>query len=108
MRNIGVDLARHHDVLFLGLGLDDQKAGFDQGTDVHGLALDLHAARLDLGHIEDAVDQSEEVVGRLFDIAGILVDPDRLRDVEGAKHVGEADDGIERCAQLMAHIGDEL
>src|SRR5436189_6312890 len=25
-----------------------------------------------------------------------------------AQHLGDTDDGVERCAQLMAHVGEEL
>ena len=48
------------------------------------------------------------MIGRLLDIARILADAGGLGDVEGAQHVGEADDGVERGPELMAHIGDEF
>ena len=48
------------------------------------------------------------MLGRLLDIAGILVDPRRIGNLEGFEHVGEPDDRIERCPELMAHIGNEL
>src|SRR5262245_53570087 len=69
----------------------------------------LHSPRLDLGQIEDVVDQGEQVACRAqnaverlelvlaFEIAGVL-----------QQHLGDADDGVERRAQLVAHAGEEL
>ncbi len=92
----------------LALRLDDEEAGFDDRRDLDRLAVDGQAAGLDLGDVENAVDQGQQVVGRLLDIAGILVDSLRIGDLQRAQHVGKADDGVERRPQLMAHIGDEF
>ena len=67
----------------------------------------LHPPRLDLGQIENVVDQGEQMPARaehaverlevLLEALGIL-----------PQHLGDADDGVERCAQLVAHVGEEL
>ena len=69
--------------------------------------LQLHPTGLDLGEVEDVVDQSEQVttstehaVKRL----SILLCCLRILP----KHLGDADDGVERRAQLMAHVGEKL
>ena len=67
----------------------------------------LHPPGLDLGQIENVVDQGEQVAARaehsikrfeiLIEALGIL-----------AQHLGDADDGVKRRAQLVAHVGEEL
>ena len=105
--------ARRHggfdrDVLFAGLGLDDEQAGGEDGREVDRLAIDRELAGLDLRDVENAVDEGEEVFGRLLDVARILLDLFRCRHRLGVEHVGKADDGVERGAQFMAHVGDEF
>ena len=64
---------------------------------------------LDLGQVEDAVDQLEQVPAvpehRLEELALLRID---LADAFGEHQIGEADDGVERGAQLVAHVGEEL
>ena len=71
-------------VFFLGLGFDDEQAGLEDGGDADGFQVDGQFAGLDLGDIEDAVDQREEMFGGLADVAGILVDFFRARYGLGA------------------------
>ena len=71
--------------------------------------LQLHPARLDLREVEDVVDQGEQVAARGEDILQILL----LLAVDVAEHplqehLGKADDGVERCPQLVRHVGEEL
>ena len=72
------------------------------------LAVDAELARLDLRNVEDAVDQRQEMLGRLLDVTRILLNLLGRTHRLGMQHVGEADDGVERRAQLMAHVGDEF
>ena len=72
-------------------------------------ALELHLTGLDLGQVEDVVDQREQVVGRGEDVVQVLV----LLLVHLAEqllleHLGEADDRVQRRPQLVAHVGQEL
>src|SRR5215467_13146037 len=69
----------------------------------------LHASHLDLRQVEDVIDQREEMRAGGVNISQILV----LLFVEIAEHalvqhLGEADDGVQRRAQLVRHVGEEL
>ena len=73
------------------------------------LEVQLHAPGLDLRQVEDVVDQREQVPPRVQDVGEIL----RLLVVDLAEHLlgqdfREADDGVERRAQLVRHVGQEL
>jgi Sulfatase len=87
--------------------LDGLDRILDHGRQRERFEMKLHAPRLDLGEVENIVDQNEEVapcaenavegLGVLLQRLGIL-----------AHHLSDADDGVERRAQLVAHIGEEL
>ena len=67
----------------------------------------LHPPRFDLGQVEDVVDQREQMPARAehaVERLGILLQ--RLRIL--AQHLAHPDDGVERRAQLVAHVGEEL
>src|SRR3984893_18534438 len=67
----------------------------------------LHAPGLDLGEVEDVVDQGKQVPARTqYAIERFEVLIEALRIL--AQHLGNADDGVERRAQLVAHVGEEL
>ncbi len=71
--------------------------------------LQFHPSRLDLGQIEDVVDEGQEMSSRLQNVAEVF----RLLVVDLAEHplgqdLREADDGVERRAQLVRHVGEEL
>jgi hypothetical protein len=62
--------------------------------------------RLDPGDVQDLVDQLQQVragfqdlLGRLLLLRGLMVHPQQLR---------EAEDGVHRCPELVAHPGEEL
>ena len=85
-------------------------ASLRSGSSLDLLEVEPDAAGLDLRHVEDVVDQVEQVLAALVDVAAYS----RYFSVaERAEHarlhdLGEADDGVERRAQLVAHIGEEL
>src|SRR5207249_4606439 len=71
--------------------------------------LQLHPSRLDLGEVEDIVDQREQVAPGAQDDAHVL----SLFLVQFAKHavvqyLREADDPVEGRAELVGHVGEEL
>ena len=75
----------------------------------HRFLVELVASGLDARQIEDLVDQVQQVnagvvnVGRIF-----LVDRHGVRAENFAlHHLGEAEDGVERRAQLVAHLREE-
>ncbi len=71
--------------------------------------LQVHAPGLDLRQIEDVVDQREQVAPGLVDvleIVGLLLV--HLAEHALDQHLGETDDRVERRAQLVRHVGEEL
>ncbi len=65
---------------------------------------------LNLGNIENVVDDVQQVAGSVMNEFCVLHDlgtGDRTLVVL-ADNFREPDDGVERSSQLMAHIGDEL
>ena len=92
------------------------RQGLDHGRDIshraghgEGLEVELHLPRLDLREIEDGVDQLEQVLARRVDL-GQVGDEGFLAEVLGflLEHLAVADDGVERRAQLVGHVGQEL
>ena len=72
--------------------------------------IEADAAGFDLRHVEDVVDDVEQVLPALVDVAAVflvLVGAERPEH-PGFHDLGEADDGVERRAQLMAHVGEEF
>ena len=68
-----------------------------------------HLARFDLGEVEDVVDEAQQVLARgvyFLQVGneGLLAGVFELF----LQHFAVADDGVERRAQLMAHVGKEL
>ena len=71
--------------------------------------LQLHPAGLDLGQVEDLVEQLEQVLAGAVDVAEVLL----LALVDVAEHpleqhLGEPEDGVERRPQLVRHAREEL
>ena len=71
--------------------------------------LQLHPPRLDLGKIQDLIDKGEQMAAGGEDVVGVL----GLFLIQLAEHslpqdFGEADDGVERGAQLVRHVGEEF
>ena len=81
----------------------------DEGRDRERLEVQLHLARLDLRQVQDVVDQGEQVLARpenpLVRLDLVLL-AERPRVLE--EHLGDADDGVHRRPQLVAHVGEEL
>ena len=93
----------------LGGQLDEAHRGLGHLGEIEHLFGQLELARLDLRHVEDAVDQLQQMIARLVDQPRIF---QIARSAERAEHLvrhhfGEADDGVERRAQFVAHIGEE-
>jgi hypothetical protein len=76
---------------------------------VEALEVELHLAGFDLREVEHGVDQLEEVLAGgidLLEVVGELLGA----EVGGVllQHLAVADDGVERRAQLVRHVGEEL
>ena len=64
---------------------------------------------LDPREVEDVVDDHLQAAGRLVDVARVLADlAQRLFLGQDGEDLREAEDGVQRRAQLMAHVGEEL
>ena len=71
--------------------------------------MEVHLAGLDLGEVEDVVDQREQVpAGAQHALERLeLVFPLQVARVL-VQHLGDADDRVQRRAQLVRHVGQEL
>src|SRR5437867_1158409 len=73
------------------------------------LAVERHLAGFDLREVEDVVDQREQMLAATEDVADeppLLVG--HLAQQPIPEHFREADDGVERRAQLVRHVGEEF
>ena len=108
-RQIAVELLDDGDVAPLGAHRQQVAAFLDHAGQRHRFLFQLVAARLDPRQVEDLVDQHQQMLAARMDVVGIvLVDGDRM----GAEqlrlhHLREAEDGVERRAQLVAHRRQE-
>ena len=68
-------------------------------------AVHAQLAGFDLRQIEHVVDDAEQVMGCVFDLAQANERP-RIADLP-AQQVRQADDGVHRRADLVTHIGEE-
>ena len=92
-------LERADDVVHLADGVVDEEV----------VVAELHPAGLDLAEVEHVVDQLEQVLARGVDVLEALVALVLLeRDQVVLEDLAEPEDGVERGAQLVAHVGEEL
>ena len=109
-RAVHVGSLRHQlDVLVAYLTIELLDGLAHQRADVHCHDLELYATGLDLGQVQDLVDQGQQVAPVHHDPveeAHLLLIEVLLLVLED--DVREADDRIERGAQLVAHVGEKL
>ena len=103
--------AAHHESVasLLGQRGDGRRDAIDHGPQLEGLEIERHLAGFDLGKIEDVVDQAEQMLAGILDLAQVR----HLRFAPGTLGVLEqdlavTDDRVQGRAQLMAHAGDEV
>ncbi len=71
--------------------------------------VELHAAGLDLRQVEDVVDELKQVpAGRVDVLEVVVLLFVQLAEQPLEQHLGKADDRVERRAQLVRHVGEEL
>ncbi|CAA2156431.1 hypothetical protein MBRA_02007 [Methylobacterium brachiatum] len=93
----------------LGLEAHQVAAGPDQRGGIEDLRRVVEIAALDPAHVEQRVDDAEQVVAGRADDPGIfprLIGAEADRAFAG-EHLGEADDRVERRAQLVRDVGQE-
>ena len=91
----------------LGLGLRAEHVGdlVEKIMDVDLVRIDLQAAGLDLGNVEQPVDQTRQMVGAALDHLDRRLT--RCRDgLVAFEDLGVAEHGVERRAQFMAEADD--
>jgi hypothetical protein len=66
----------------------------------------VHPARLDAGQVEHLVNEPQQVPAALEDLLHLL--PLARRRGAHLQQLAEAEDGVERGAQLVAHAGEEV
>jgi len=94
--------------LLVGERLHRARDLVDQQSEVERLHVQIDLARFDLREIEHTVDELEQVLGGRFDLLDIGC---QLRDAPVGQlffeQLGVEDDGVQRCAQLVAHAGQK-
>ena len=107
--DVRVDLRLQENLLLQRLELEVAGRGADEDLEIDGPELQRHAIGLDLGEVEDVVDQLEEVLGIPHDAPqGVLLLVRDLAEGAGEHEVAEADDRVERGAKLVGHLGEEV
>jgi hypothetical protein len=94
------------DVLGPDLGGEEVDGFLDALVEVEGAVLHLEAAGLDLGVIEDVVDDGEERFAA--DVDGLDALALHVVELGVGQDVGHADDAVERRADFMAHGGEKF
>src|SRR5436190_22076979 len=85
---------------------DHVAAGLDEVVQVEVAALDLQSASLDLGYVQDVVDDHHQrVAGRPGDIYVLALLCGQLGVRQQAQH---SDDSVERRPGLVTHVGKEV
>src|SRR5215510_977109 len=81
----------------------------DDLTHSHGFDPDFHLAGLDLGEIEQAIDEVEKTLGVVEEILQIFFLQRRNLALSFAPNQASiTDDSVERSAKLMGHAGKKI
>ncbi|MNF79427.1 hypothetical protein D3C84_616400 [compost metagenome] len=67
---------------------------------------EVHLAGLDSGEVEDIVDDAQQAFGRAMDLFDVVTLP--VVEFGSQRQVAHADDGVHRCANFVAHGGQEV
>jgi len=105
----GVQRRHHLQALLGGLDLNQSQDLLDQGAQDHRLQVEAALSRIHLRDVQDVVDEAEQPPSPALD----SVEVDGLLGGEGTPHsllqeIGEAEDEVERGAQLVRHLAQEF
>jgi hypothetical protein len=105
-RRVAVDQAHQFQLLGVGGRGEDGQGVLQQVAQVERDMVEHQLAGLDLREVEDLVDDPQQVVGGLFDGAQVV----ELARGQFAflQQMGEAENAVERRADFVAHVGQEL
>ena len=105
VRQPAVDLAGQVEALGVAAVGRHHQRFTDAASEGEGGQLEFHATRVDLGEVEDVVEDLEEVQGGRLN--GGEVVPLGFIQVRGHGEFGHPDDAIHRSPELVAHVGEE-
>ena len=105
-RRVGVDIEHHVDVLVAEVGRQDHRELSHQPIDAEGANLERHLVGFDLGEIEDVVEQQQQRARGALALADVVALARTQR--RGMQQPQHAQHRIERGADLVAHVGQEL
>ena len=105
-RHVRRDAARQLQPLLVGPRREQLDAVFDGVAHGERHALERETAGFDLRDVEDVVDDRHQRLRRFPGGAQVLALTRRQLRLQ--REVGHADDGVHRCADLVAHVGQEL
>ena len=104
--HFGIDAADEFEVLFVGAHGQQFRRVLDRRPQVEIDGLQFQLAGLDLGKIEDVVDDAQQGFAARTHRLGVTA---LFRGQVGAQEQSDhADDAVHRRADLMAHVGQEL
>jgi len=105
----GDDVDAQVDIAPLAQRADDVMDLFDRILDTEAVVRELHATRLDLAEVEHVVDELEKVLPRRVNVleAFLTLLRSQIHEVV-LEDFAESQDRVQRCAQLVAHVCQEL
>jgi hypothetical protein len=98
----------HANAARAGLRFDHGQAVGQHLGQGHGLGRHRDLAGLDLRQVQDLVDQFQQVPAGLRDLVDAVLLVRRGRGCARVHQLRETQDGVERRAQFVAHVGQEL
>ena len=109
-RQIVRRLYGHLDAALQGLLGEETRRALARRRHIDLFLLQLQPAALGLRHFEDVGDDAEKMLAAVDDVRRIAEVAFVFHRAEHLvlHHFGEADDGVQGRAQLMAHVGEEL
>ena len=104
-----LDLGLHGQSLLVDPRRDEPHDVGEERVEIERLERERGAAGLDLRHVENVVDNVEQIAPALADVPAVfeIFGVAERAEHAGLHHFGKSDDGIERRAQLVAHVGEE-
>ena len=103
---VAVHQAYQFELLGMRGGGEDGQGVLQQVAQVERHAVEHQFAGFNLREIEDFVDDAQQVIRRFFDSAQVI--ELARRQFAFLQQVSKTEDAVERCADLMAHVGQEL
>ncbi len=104
--DVVVDQSDQLQILLMGLGRLQGEDLVHQHHHVQRYVLEFEPTGLELREVEHVVDQHQQVVAGAMDVVEPLALP-RL-EPRAPEQAAEADDAVERGADLVAHVGEKL